>query len=142
MLLSFISFGSIQFRVAEAMAILPYYSLNSVAGLFVGCLISNILGGFGILGHCIRKPWYIAGRCFDVLYRQKKQIRGFLALIPPVLVNAVFVGFVLAVQIPMNFFLAFFTVAIGQTVVCYGLGIPLMLVFEKYTYNDRDGFRF
>ena len=43
-----ISFGEIQVRIAEALTILPLFTPAAVPGVFVGCLIANIIGG-GIL---------------------------------------------------------------------------------------------
>ena len=42
---SFSSFGPIQFRIAEALTILPFFTSAAIPGLFIGCLIANILGG-------------------------------------------------------------------------------------------------
>ena len=39
------SFGPIQFRIAEALTILPYFTSAAIPGLFIGCLIANITGG-------------------------------------------------------------------------------------------------
>ena len=39
------SFGEIQIRLAEALTILPLFTPAAVPGLFIGCLIGNILGG-------------------------------------------------------------------------------------------------
>ena len=44
-----ISFGPVQFRVSEALTLLPFCLPEAVPGLFIGCLISNMLGGFGII---------------------------------------------------------------------------------------------
>ena len=38
------SFGEIQVRIAEALTILPVFTPAAIPGLFVGCLIGNILG--------------------------------------------------------------------------------------------------
>ena len=38
-------FGEIQVRISEALTILPAFTPAAVPGLFVGCLIGNILGG-------------------------------------------------------------------------------------------------
>ena len=48
MSLPFLSYGSIQLRISEALTILPLFFPEAVVGLFIGCLISNILGN-GIL---------------------------------------------------------------------------------------------
>ncbi len=39
-----ISFGPVQFRISEALCILPFFTPAAVPGLFLGCLISNLLG--------------------------------------------------------------------------------------------------
>ena len=39
------SFGEVQVRISEAMTILPVFTPAAIPGLFVGCLISNFLGG-------------------------------------------------------------------------------------------------
>ena len=48
MLFAPISFGQIQIRLAEALTILPLFTPAAIPGLFVGCLLGNIMGG-GIL---------------------------------------------------------------------------------------------
>ena len=48
LLLQPISFGIVQFRVSEALTVLPALMPAAIPGLFVGCLLSNILGGFEI----------------------------------------------------------------------------------------------
>ena len=40
-----IGFGSVQVRFSEALTVLPYFTPAAIPGLFVGCLIGNILGG-------------------------------------------------------------------------------------------------
>lgn len=43
----FMSFGAIQFRIAEAMTILPSLFPFSVAGLTIGCFLSNFMSVWG-----------------------------------------------------------------------------------------------
>ena len=40
-----ISFGAIQFRIAEALCILPFFSLSAVPGIALGCLLGNFFSG-------------------------------------------------------------------------------------------------
>ena len=44
-----ISYGSIQFRVSEALTLLPFYLPEAMPGLFFGCVIANFFGGFGLI---------------------------------------------------------------------------------------------
>ena len=37
-----ISFGSVQFRVSEALTLLPVISTSGIPGLFIGCLLSSL----------------------------------------------------------------------------------------------------
>lgn len=40
-----IAFGEVQFRISEALTILPLFTPAAIPGLFIGCLIGNTLGG-------------------------------------------------------------------------------------------------
>ena len=39
-----IRFNVIQFRIAEALAILPYFTPAGIPGVTIGCLIGNLIG--------------------------------------------------------------------------------------------------
>ena len=41
-----ISFGPVQVRIAEALSILPMFTKAAVPGLFIGCLLGEVLGDF------------------------------------------------------------------------------------------------
>ena len=43
------SYGEVQVRLSEALTILPAFTPAAIPGLFVGCLLSNILGGCMVL---------------------------------------------------------------------------------------------
>ena len=38
-------FGEIQVRIAESLTILPLFTPAAIPGLFIGCMIGNIIGG-------------------------------------------------------------------------------------------------
>ena len=44
-----ISYGPVQFRVSEAMTVLPALFPEAAPGLFIGCFIANLFGGNGAL---------------------------------------------------------------------------------------------
>lgn len=125
---SAISFGPVQFRVAEALTLLPAVWPETVWGLAVGCLIANLLGGaplwdvlFGTLATLIAAA----------LVRFSKGSLWLRAL-APVAVNGLIIGLVLtwAYGIP-TLFLNILTVALGEAGVCYALGVPLALYLER-----------
>ena len=63
MALAPISFGVVQFRVAEALTLLPFIMPEAVPGLFVGCLLANFLGGFGIIDVVFGSAATLAAAC-------------------------------------------------------------------------------
>ena len=50
-----LSSGVIQFRISEALCILPIFMPEAIPGLFIGCMISNILAG-GVFWDVVKEP--------------------------------------------------------------------------------------
>lgn len=129
-----ISFGPVQFRVAEALALLPFIWPEAVPGLFVGCLIANLLGGLG--------PWDIflgSGATLIAAVLTWRAARGgniVLAATWPVLVNGVIVGGYLSVIAAMPWLLSMLYVAAGEAMACYALGIPLVRLLRRLRQNN------
>jgi len=129
------SYGIMQVRIAEVLTILPYFTSAAIPGLTVGVIISNILGPYGILDIVVGSlATFIAAY---LTYKMRKRI---LAPLPPILVNAVIIGLMLYYiflgspdEVPLPTIMAW--VALGQTIVCYGLGYPFMLILDKYKKN-------
>ena len=125
-----ISYGAVQFRVSEAMTLLPVLFPEAVPGLAVGCLISNL---FNPMGATIYDVVFgtLATLLAAVLTRR---IKGsiWLRALPPVLCNAVIIGLVLTYAYGIDLlWMNMLTVGIGQAVVCYGLGVPLVRILQK-----------
>ena len=127
-----ISSGLIQCRVAEAMSVLPYFTFSAVPGLFIGCLIANLLTGapiydvlFGSLATLLAA--YIT-------FAMRKRVSKYLAPLPSVVVNALVVGWLLTYvyQVGVSFWVAAGYVAIGQAIACFALGIPLMSLLTRF----------
>ena len=131
LLLQPISFGAIQFRVAEALTLLPILCAEAVPGLFVGCLLANLLGG-GVWFDVVFGS--LATLLAAVLTRSLRK-QPFLAALMPVLANGlivgavVYLGYVRAPGDPVNtvtLLSTMGTVALGEAVVCYVLGLPML----------------
>ena len=125
------SFGEVQVRIAEALTILPVFLPAAVPGLFVGCLLGNMLGGAVL-------PDIIFGSLATLIgalgTRALRKAHPFLAPIPPIAANTVIVPFVLkyayAVDLPIPFMTL--TVGIGEVVSCGIFGLVLY-----YALNGR-----
>ncbi|HPU58189.1 MAG TPA: QueT transporter family protein, partial [Candidatus Avimonas sp.] len=97
------SYGLAQFRVAEALTILPVFTVSAIPGLAVGCMVSNIVGL--AMGVNLAGAWDILfgslatfAAAWMTYWLRNVKFKGLpvLATIPPVITNAVVVGLELA----------------------------------------------
>jgi uncharacterized membrane protein len=129
-LLGSFGYGPIQFRIAEALTILPALTPAAIPGLFVGCMVANILGPYGMLDMVLGGGATLIAALMSYTLRK----RPILVPLPPVLVNAVVIGSMLyyAYGVPMSLLACMATVGLGQLVSCYALGYPLLKILSKY----------
>lgn len=116
-----ISFGPIQLRLSEALTVLPIIYPESIVGLYVGVLVSNILGGLG--------PWDIFGGSLVTLmaaYATYVFRHSFLAYVPPILFNAFLVSLYVAPIFNVPYWPTVASIGTSQTLVVLGLGYPLI----------------
>ncbi|MDR0858738.1 MAG: QueT transporter family protein [Oscillospiraceae bacterium] len=126
-----ISYGPVQFRVAEALCVLPFLFPESIIGLTLGCMFANIFGGFGL-------PDVIFGSLATFLAcvcTAKCRVR-WLAPAFPVIFNGIIVGALIAyIDVPADPLAAFpliaASVAFGELAVGYALGLPLLLALRR-----------
>lgn len=121
-----LSFGPVQFRVAEALTLLPWLFPEAIPGLFVGCLVSNFFGGLGIVDMVFGS---LATLVAAWLTRRMPNV--FWAAVPPVLVNAVVVGTYLSYLLDLPVAATILYVGLGQAGVCFLLGIPLATLLGR-----------
>ena len=139
--LGFIAYGPVQFRIAEALCILPFFFPAAVPGLFVGCVIANLLSPYGILDIVGGSSASLLAALFTMylgrLNRDSLPVKA-LACAPPVIVNALVIGLVIAWTETSGggaFWYAFLIngawVGFGQLVVLYAIGLPMMVFLPK-----------
>ena len=125
------SFGEVQVRIAEALTILPVFTPAAIPGLFIGCLIGNILGGAILPDIIFGSLATLIGAFFTYQLRDKN---AFLAPLPPILANTIVVPFVLrygyGVLLPIP--LMMLTVGVGEVLSCGVLGMVLYYALRKY----------
>ena len=125
-------FGEIQIRVSEALTILPLFPPAAIPGLFIGCILANLLGGailpdiiFGSLATLIGAvgTWLLT----------KGQKNKYLAPVPPIIANTLIVPFVLyyGYGINMPIPLMMLTVGAGEVISCGVIGLILLTALEK-----------
>ena len=125
---NYCSFGPIQFRIAEALTILPYFTPAAIPGLFVGCLLSNILGGAAIWDIIFGSIATLIGAIGTYALRKNK----WLAPLPPIIANALIVPFVLKYAYGSEGVFAMFFVTIGASefIVCGVIGMILLFALN------------
>ena len=133
LLLPIPQYGGIQFRVAEAMTVLPFLFPEAIPGLTVGCFLANLLGS------PIPLDWIVgtAATLLAALWTSKLHHRA-LAPLPPVICNAVIIGAMIAwyeggfsAQFPALFAYNALTVGIGEAIACCVLGLLLLEVMTR-----------
>lgn len=122
-------YGPIQFRVAEALTVLPAIIPASIPGLFIGCILANWIGGFGIIDIVFGSLATLLAGTSTFLLKKKR----FLFPFPPVLFNAIIVGsyVYLLYDNSYSMILTMVFIGISELIICYGLGLPLIVFIEK-----------
>ena len=133
---------AVQFRVAEALAVLAFYTPAAIPGLTVGCIIANIssvtagLGFYDMIFGSIAS--FLAALTMYALRNVRFKDIPWVGLLMPAVFNGIIVGFEIDFFFvgSMRFNFADFLVqggcvALGELAVMLVLGIPLTLILNK-----------
>ncbi len=139
--------GAIQLRVSEVLCVLPLIFPEAVPGLFVGCLLANILGGAHILDIVFGSLATLGAAFFTWKTGFKlpeiTNPKYWLSMVFPVLFNAVITGTVVWYCYGFSGFgvsdshmlkylpLSMLTVGAGEVISVYVLGTLLYLGLRK-----------
>ena len=129
-----LSYGSMQFRVSEALMLLCFYNRDHIASLSIGCFIANIFSTVGIIDTVIgTSATILAGICIYLCRKEGSSSRLLLCSLFPVVFNAVFVGAEITILTPepLSFWLTAASVALGELVCVTILGTLLFKLLEK-----------
>lgn len=122
---------SIQVRFSECLTILPYFTKNAIPGLFIGCLISNILTGCALPDIVFGSIATLTGSLLTYILRRYK----WAAPVGPILSNSIIVPLVLLYAYGIRpLWFSFVTVTIGEIISCGILGMFLLFTLEKYRH--------
>jgi uncharacterized membrane protein len=136
-----ISFGIVQVRVADAMLPLSMiFGLPSALGLSLGCIVSNVYGGLGVIDIvggaaanlvACTLAWYIG--------RKGRGAQRFLGTVAETVSVGLIVGGYLSLifQVPLE--ISLLGVLIGETIAINVIGFPIeeaikrSEIFRKYS---------
>lgn len=133
-----IAYGPLQLRLSEILTILPVFTPAAVPGLTIGCFIANI-GSFNAADMLFGTlATFVAAILTRMLGNIKFKGVPWLAFLPPVIVNAIVIGFEISFfLLPSGGFLWGFLISglevgLSELIVCYGFGVPFYLGVKKY----------
>lgn len=121
-----IAFGPIQFRIPEALTMLAFIDPAAILGLTVGVFFANFASPLGLVD-------ILGGSALTLLaalltFKIKNR---YLAMLPPIVVNALGVPLYLAPAYGLPFWPTVGYIALGQTVVIGILGLPVLELYKK-----------
>ena len=156
------SWGPVQLRVSEAATVLAFFTPAAIPGLTLGSVLANLYS-FASTGSPLALLDVVLGSLGTLLgawWMWRFRAKTGLGLLGPVLSNALIVPVYLPLlvkglglyKIPLlgvdlegqwlgMYLFGFVSVAIGQAVVMYGLGLPLLLALRRLGLQDMLGGR-
>lgn len=113
-----LSSGAIQFRVAEALCILPIFMPEAILGLFIGCILSNIIAGCVLWDIIFGSIATLIGAIGAYMLRNIPEKFKWVATLPNLISNMIIVPLVLmfAYGVESGFFALSLSVGIGEAV--------------------------
>ncbi len=120
---------AIQVRFSESLTILPYFAVSAIPGLFIGCLLSNLLTGCALPDIIFGSLATLIGSLVTYALRRYK----WAAPIGPIVSNGIIIPFVLLYAYGIQpLWFSFVTVTLGEIISCGVLGMILLFSLQKY----------
>ena len=124
-----ISYGPIQVRLSEALTVLPALTPMGIPGLFVGCIVANIISPYGLVDLVLGS----LATLIAAIASYKLKDHPWLVPLPPVISNGLIIGSMLhfSYGVP-NLPACMGWVALGEFLTCYVIGMPLLKLLVRY----------
>ena len=136
-----LAFAPVQFRLSEALTVLPFLFPETAWGLFVGCILTNLLSQYGVVDIVFGSLATLLAGLWTAGCHSK-----WTAAIPPVVCNGLIVSAVIAYAeagLTAAFWAAWglnlLTVSVSEAVLCFIPGVILVDALEKSGMAKRLG---
>ncbi len=126
LLLSFMSYGDVQFRIAEILVLLAFYKKEYFIGLVLGCFLANL--GSPILAYDL--VFGVGASALAILAIMYLSKNLYIAAIWPVIFNGLIVGLELHLAYSLPYWTTVLSVALGEAVVMV-VGVIVFKLLEK-----------
>ena len=129
-----LSSGAIQLRISEMLCILPVFFPEATVGLFLGCLISNLITGCVVWDIIFGAIATLIGAIGARLLRFLPKGLMFIATLPTLFSNMLIVPLVLiyAYGLSGGYFYFMLTVGIGEFITAVLGGTLLYYLLTRY----------
>ena len=130
MIVAPIAFGPVQFRISEALCVLPYFLPSAVPGVTIGCFLANLLCGAAPLDVVFGSLATLIGAVGSYYLGKKSK---WLVCVPPILANTIIIPWVLRYAYGSTDLIPYarVTVGIGEILAIGVLGNILLLALER-----------
>ncbi len=124
---------AIQIRFSEALTVLPAFTPAAIPGLFIGCILSNLLTGCALYDIIFGSLATLLGALGTYALKHHK----YLTPIPPIAANTLIIPFVIRYVYQSEGTIPFFmlTVGAGEVISCGILGLMLYSALKKQKRN-------
>lgn len=127
-----LTFGPVQLRIAEGLVLLPLVESAAIPGVFVGCLLSNLLlsyfSGFGLLD-------ILGGSLVTLIaaYLTSKMKNKITGMLPPIVLNGLIVSIWVSYFTKVPYFITVLGIAGGELLSVALFGSIILSVYDKAT---------
>lgn len=127
-----LTYGPVQLRIAEGLVLLPLIESAAIPGVFVGCLLSNLLlasfSGFGLID-------ILGGSLVTLIaaYMTSKMKNKFLGMMPPVILNGLIVSIWVSYFTKFPYLLTVLSIGGGELLSVALFGSIILSVYDKAT---------
>lgn len=127
-----LSYGPIQFRVAEALMLLCFFNKDYIFSLTIGCFIANIFSTVGLIDTVVGTSATLISAIMIYLFRKEDNtVRLVICSLFPVIANGLLVGAELNLVLKLPFWLSVGEVAFGEFVCVTVLGVIVFRLLSK-----------
>lgn len=136
--------GAIQFRAAEGLCLLPLVMPESVIGLFVGCMLSNVISGCAVYDVIFGSiTTLVAATCTLAIGRTslKPSVKTVLGGLFPVVYNAVLLPLIWLLCYGTSEYAYYIEVCfllVSQSVSVYGVGAGVLAAHRAVYKKNKS----
>ena len=126
-----LTFGPVQLRLSEGLCLLPLVESAAVPGLFVGCLISNLIlsiySGFGLID-------ILGGSIVTLVaaYLTSKAPNKLIGILSPVLLNGFIVSLWVSYFTNIPYWITAIGISVGEFASVYIFGSIVLTAYNKF----------